>query len=185
MLRSFFTSLSSTSLSSLVFLAVIGCSTAPSTVQGKSDIEQAAATALATAQTSDPTLAKLVHDSIGHAVFPKIGKAAVGVGGAYGKGVVYESNRVVGYCDMTQGSVGLQLGGQSYTEIIVFATQQALDRFKGGNFAFDAQATAVAVKSGTAANASYSNGVAVFTTNEAGLMVEASVGGQKFSYQPK
>jgi lipid-binding SYLF domain-containing protein len=169
----------------LVFLAMIGCATAPASDQGKSDIESRAASAITKAESNDATLDKMLRESVAYATFPKINKGAVGVGGAYGKGVLNEGGRVVGYCDMTQGSIGLQLGGQSYTEIIVFSTREALDRFKTGNFAFDAQATAVAVKSGTAANASYSHGVAVFTTDEAGLMFEASVGGQKFSYQVK
>jgi lipid-binding SYLF domain-containing protein len=118
-------------------------------------------------------------------VFPTVGKGAVGVGGAYGKGVLYENGTPVGYCDLSQASIGLQLGGQGYTEIIAFENQDALNRFKSGNFAFDAQATAVALKSGAGANAKYANGVAVFTMDEAGLMYEASIGGQKFSYQPK
>lgn len=169
----------------VVLFTLISCSTAPKTAGGKADLEQRAATALTKAETNSPRLNDVVRNSIGYAVFPDVGKGAVGVGGAYGKGVLYENGAAVGYCDMTEGSIGLQLGGQSYTEIIAFSTQAALDRFKGGNFAFDAQATAVALHSASAANASFSNGVAVFTTNETGLMVEASVGGQKFSYQAK
>jgi lipid-binding SYLF domain-containing protein len=84
-----------------------------------------------------------------------------------------------------QGSIGFQLGGQAYSEIICFSTREALALFKSGNFAFDAQATAVALKSGAGANAKYSNGVAVFTMDESGLMFEASIGGQKFSYEAK
>jgi lipid-binding SYLF domain-containing protein len=120
-----------------------------------------------------------------YAVFPTVGKAAVAIGGAYGKGVLYQHGKFVGYCDMTQASIGFALGGQAYTEIIVFKTPEALTRFKSGNFAFSAQATAVAVRAGAGANAKYDDGVAVFTMNEAGLMGEASVGGQKFSYVPK
>jgi lipid-binding SYLF domain-containing protein len=118
-------------------------------------------------------------------VFPTVGKGAVGVGGAYGRGVLYEGGVVTGYCDLTQGSIGLQLGGQAYSQIIAFSTAEALTLFKTGNFAFDAQATAVALKSGAGANAKYSNGVAVFTMDESGLMFEASIGGQKFSYEAK
>jgi lipid-binding SYLF domain-containing protein len=109
-------------------------------------------------------------------VFPSVGKGAVGVGGAYGKGVLYNNGVAVGYCDLSQGTIGFQLGGQAYTEIIAFETQQAVDTFKQGNFRFDAQATAVALKSGAGANAKFTNGVAVFTMDEAGLMFEASVG---------
>jgi len=162
-----------------------GCSTAPETVEGKADIEREAADAVAKARRTDPTLIPIFDKAAGLAVFPTVGKGAVGVGGAYGKGVVYDSGRAVGYCDLTQGTIGLQLGGQSYTEIIAFETDAALERFMEGNLAFDAQATAVALKSGAGANADFKEGVAVFTMDEAGLMFEASIGGQKFSYQPK
>ena len=135
-------------------------------------------------QDADPGLQKFFDTAAGYAVFPKIGKAAWVVGGAYGKGILYESGRAAGYCDMTQATVGLAYGGQAYTEIIFFETPEALNKFKAGNLAFAAQASAVAVKSGASANAKYSNGVLIFTRGEAGLMVEASVGGQKFSYQP-
>lgn len=166
-------------------LSLLGCSTAPETVAGRAEIHDSAAIALTKAERNDPSLAGRLRTAAGYAVFPSIGKGAVGVGGAYGKGVLYEKGIAVGYCDMSQGTIGLQLGGQSYTEIIAFENQMALNRFKSGNFAFDAQATAVALKSGEGANAKYADGVAVFTTDEAGLMFEASIGGQKFSYLPK
>jgi len=169
----------------VVALAFAGCATAPKSEEGKSDIRDKAAAALAKAESNDPSLATVLHDAKGYAVFPTVGKGAVGVGGAYGKGVLYEGGSFIGYCDLSQASIGLALGGQTYTEIISFQTIEALNRFKGGNFAFDAQATAVAIKSGAGTNAKYANGVAVFTMGESGLMFEASVGGQKFSYQPK
>ena len=165
--------------------AIAGCSTAPKSESGKADIRSEAAGALATAQSKDPTLSPMVRDAKGYAVFPSVGKGAVGVGGAYGKGVLYEGGSFVGYCDLSQASIGFQLGGQEYTEIIFFETVSALDRFKTGNYSFDAQATAVALQSGAGANAKYSDGVAVFTMDEAGLMYEAAIGGQKFSYQPR
>ena len=170
---------------SLLLLFAIGCSTAPDTAEGKSDLESRAAAALSQAESTDPSLAGLLAGTVGYAVFPSVGKGGLIAGGAYGKGVLYENGKVTGYCDLTQGTLGLQAGGQSYTEILAFATRDALDRFRSGNFAFDAQATAVALHSGASTNARYSGGVAVFTTNEKGLMVEAVVGGQKFSFQPK
>jgi lipid-binding SYLF domain-containing protein len=171
-------------LSALLFLSAAGCETAPSTAEGKAEIQSEADIALGTARRTDPTLVPILDSAAGYAVFPTVGKGAIGVGGAYGKGVVYESGRAVGYCDLSQATIGLQLGGQSYTEIICFETPESVERFQEGNFQFDAQATAVALKSGAGANAQYRDGVAVFTMDEAGLMFEASVGGQKFSYQP-
>lgn len=166
-------------------LALSACATAPSSAEGKSGIEKDAATALAKAKKSDRTLIPVFDEAAGYAVFPSVGKGAVGVGGAYGKGVLHERGVAVGYCDLSQGTIGLQLGGQSYTEIIAFETREAVETFKEGNLRFGAQATAVALKSGVGANAKFTNGVAVFTMDEAGLMYEASVGGQKFTYQAK
>ncbi len=123
--------------------------------------------------------------SPGYAVFPRIGKGAIGIGGAYGKGVLYEGGRIVGYCDLTQATIGIQLGGQTYAEIIVFETPNAVRVFKNNRFQLGAQASAVALMSGVGANAKYTNGVAVFTMAESGLMYEASIGGQKFDYQPR
>jgi lipid-binding SYLF domain-containing protein len=166
-------------------LFATSCSTAPSTPQAKTDLRDDSSDSLSKAEQNDPTLQKLVEGSAGYAVFPNVGKGAIGVGGAYGKGNLYEGGVIVGYCDLSQGSIGVQLGGQSYTEILVFQTPDAVQNFKSGNFAFDAQATAVAIKSGAGANAKFADGVAVFTMDEAGLMYEASIGGQKFSYQER
>lgn len=169
----------------LGLLAPLACETAPKTAEGKLDIRQDAASAVAKAERNDPSLAALLNSSPGYAVFPSIGKGGAGIGGAYGRGVLYENGVEVGYCDLSQATIGLQLGGQAYTEIIVFETQNAVDTFKQGNLRFDAQATAVALRSGAGANAKFKNEVAVFTMDEAGLMAEAAIGGQKFSYEPR
>jgi len=172
-----------TILCALAFVA--GCTTAPKTEQGKEKLEDRAASALSKAQSQDPAFNNLLNSSAGYAVFPTIGKGGAGVGGAYGHGLVYENGQPTGYCDMTQATVGAELGGQEYTEILVFKTPEALQNFKQGHIKFDAQASAVALKHGSSENAKFNNGVAVFTFDEKGLMAEASVGGQKFSYQPK
>ena len=179
--------ISATCISALFALAgLTACTTtAPQSQSERVALEASAASAVSRAKATDPSIATILDGADSYAVFPTVGKAAVAIGGAYGKGVVYEHGKFVGYCDLTQASIGLALGGQSYTEIIVFKTPDALRRFKSGTLAFDAQATAVALRSGSGANAKYSDGVAVFTMNEAGLMGEASVGGQKFTYQPK
>ena len=164
-------------------LALAGCMTAPRSAEGKADIRMEADAALVRAKTTDPSMTRLCQDSYGRAVFPSVGKGAVGIGGAYGKGVLYQDDRMVGYCDLSQATIGLQLGAQTYTEILCFEDQKSFDRFKTGKFTFDAQATAVALESGAGKNASYSDGVSVFTMDESGLMFEAAIGGQKFSYQ--
>lgn len=161
-----------------------GCSTTPRTAGDRMELSADVTAAVARAKQQDPGLIRFFDDAAGYAVFPTVGKAAIGVGGAYGRGQLFEDGVLVGYCTLTQASIGLALGGQAYTELIFFETDAALDRFRSGNLAFAAQASAVALKSGASANAKYDNGVAVFTLGEAGLMYEASIGGQKFSYDP-
>ena len=145
--------------------------------------------------------------SHGYAVFPTIGKAGMGVGGARGKGRVYQQGSYIGDTTMTQLSIGLQLGGQAYSQIVFFQDKRALDEFRSGNFEFGAQASAVAITAGASATAStagtsagasggqhdastvdvggFHKGMAVFTVAKGGLMYEASIGGQKFSYKPR
>ena len=174
----------------LLWLAVagivlaVGCSTAPKTEIERADLRSDAASTIAKARQTDPSLEPFFRNSVGYVVFPAIGKGGAGIGGAYGRGVLYEAGRPTSYVDVTQATIGLQLGGQKYSELIFFERPETLNQFKGGNFTFAAQATAVALESGAGANADYKDGVAVFTMGEAGLMAEASVGGQKFSIVP-
>ncbi|MBI1338215.1 MAG: hypothetical protein GC164_14825 [Phycisphaera sp.] len=178
--------LSALFLLALVFALTTGCSTAPTTTEGRSTLESDARVTVDQFKQSDPSLADSFFKSAkAYAVFPTIGKGAIGVGGAYGKGVLFEGGSIVGYCDMTQGSIGFQLGGQAYSELVFFENQKVLNDFKAGTVEFAAQASAVAAASGAGANAKYDRGVAVFTLGEKGLMYEASVGGQKFDYLAK
>lgn len=139
----------------------------------------------------------------GYAVFPTIGKAGIGIGGAYGKGRVYERGKVIGETTMTQLSVGFQLGGEGFSQIIFFENAAALKRFTEGEFEFGAEASAVAVtlaagakagSGGATAGASvekdkakvigaYNNGMAIFTIAKGGLMYQAVVAGQKFKFK--
>ncbi|MEM6757178.1 MAG: YSC84-related protein [Planctomycetota bacterium] len=132
----------------------------------------------------DPTMSRFFESAYGYAVFPEVAKGGAGIGGAHGDGVVYEQGNKVGYAELSQGSIGFQLGGQVYSQIIFFKDKATLDKFKQGEFEFAAQASAVAASAGAGANADYSDGVAVFTTGERGLMFEAAIGGQKFAYYP-
>lgn len=143
-------------------------------------------------------------NSYGYAVFPTIGKGGVGIGGAHGSGRVYEKGKHIGNTSMTQVTVGLQLGGQAFSQIIFFEDARALKEFTSGNFEFGAEASAVAITAaagaqatttGSSAGASggrndattvgkYHKGMAIFTVAKGGLMYQATVGGQKFSYKP-
>uniref|UniRef100_UPI0040486820 lipid-binding SYLF domain-containing protein n=1 Tax=Roseivirga sp. TaxID=1964215 RepID=UPI0040486820 len=131
---------------------------------------------------TDPGLNSFFDDSFGYVVFPSIGKGAIGIGGAGGKGIVYKQGDVVGGSKMTQITVGFQLGGQEYSEVIFFENADSFNRFINNQFQFAAQVSAVALKSGVSADAKYTDGVAVFTQAKGGLMYEASVGGQKFKF---
>jgi lipid-binding SYLF domain-containing protein len=160
-----------------------GCSTAPKSQVSRENLDTEVQASIQTARNTDPGLQKFFDTAAGYAVFPKVGKGAWVVGGAYGKGMLYQNGQPAGYCSLTQASIGLSAGGAEYTEIIFFETPEAVNKFKAGQLALSADARAVAVRTGASASANYSNSVAVFTLGQGGLMVDASVGGQKFSYQ--
>ena len=131
---------------------------------------------------TDGLMKGLFENSYGYVIFPNVGKGAIGVGGAAGNGIVYEQGTMVGSAKMKQVSVGFQFGGQAYREVIFFENKAALDRFKQDKFEFAAQVSAVAATEGASANVKYHEGVMVFTQEKGGLMYEASVGGQQFTY---
>jgi lipid-binding SYLF domain-containing protein len=166
-------------------VATVAASVALSTPALARDQVTEANQALAVFLRTDPGLRRFLDTSAGYAVFPSVVKGAVAVGGARGEGVLFRRGGVaIAKTTLTQVTVGLALGGQSYTEVIFFENQKALDDFKAGNFALAAQVSAVALAEGASRTAKYQNGVAVFTATNTGLMFEASVGGQKFSVKP-
>lgn len=168
----------------IVAMVMIGCSTAPKT-EAKKDLqtEQVQQT-IKDFKAQDSSMAKLFDTAYGYAVFPEVAKGAAGIGGAHGRGQVFEQGRFIGYCDLSQATIGLQLGGQVYSELIFFQNKATLDEFKAGDLAFAAQASAVAAKAGASADADYQRGVIVFTMAKGGLMYEASIGGQSFDFVP-
>jgi lipid-binding SYLF domain-containing protein len=127
----------------------------------------------------------LIKKSHGFALFPGVTKGGLVIGGGYGHGVVYERGQHIGYADLTLGSFGLQAGGQTYSELIVFENQAAMDQFKQNKLDFGANASAVIVKTGTAANVRFVDGVAVLVRPTAGGMAEAALAGQRVTYKPK
>lgn len=165
-------------------LAATGCSTEPKTEAEKSTLSADTSAALQSFKNADSSLQGLLNKSIGYAVFPDVGKGGLIVGGAYGRGEVWENGAKIGYADLTKGSVGLQAGAQTFSELIVFLTPEQMDKFKAGKFSLSADASAVAIKSGAAGASDYSKGVIIFTQTKGGLMAEASVGGQGFSFKP-
>lgn len=133
---------------------------------------------------TDPSLLRFFERSAGYAVFSVVGKGGFGFGGAYGSGVLYEKGQPTGTVSLTQATIGLQIGGQTYSEIIFFETADALAKFKRNEFALSAQVSAVALEGGASANARFRDRVAVFTAPQHGLMLETSIGGQHFGYRP-
>lgn len=145
-------------------------------------------------------------NAYGYAVFPTVGKGGFVIGGSYGTGQVYKNGKVTGEVSLIKGSIGWQLGGQAFSQMIFFEDKRAYDEFTSGDFEFDATASAVAITAGVEAKAgtegttagasagpatgaqakaSYHNGMVVFVHAKGGLMYEASVGGQKFTFKPK
>lgn len=135
-------------------------------------------------QKTDPSLQVFFDRAYGYAVFPDVYKGGILLlGGARGEGYVYEQGRLIGTSSITQINVGPQLGGQAFAEIIFFRSRSDLEDFKKGNYELSAQASAIVVTAGVATKSEYSDGVAIFALPKSGLMAEASVGGQKFSFK--
>ncbi|WP_100614378.1 lipid-binding SYLF domain-containing protein [Confluentibacter citreus] len=132
----------------------------------------------------DAGLEKFFNNASGYAIFPNVGKGGLIVGGASGNGILYEKGSPVGMTALKKVNIGLQAGGQAVSQVIFFETDAALAKFKEGNFEFSAEASAVIADEGKAEEANYDDGVVIFAMPKAGLMADASVGGQKFEYHP-
>ena len=141
--------------------------------------------AVAMFKEKDPDMSKFFDNAVGYVVFPHIGKGGAGFGGARGKGEVFSGGRVIGDAKISQFTIGFQLGGQVFAEVIFFETEAALENFKKSKMQLSAQVSAIAAAAGVSADAKYQEGVAVFTMGIKGLMYEASVGGQKFKFEAR
>ncbi|MHC4908283.1 MAG: lipid-binding SYLF domain-containing protein [Planctomycetota bacterium] len=169
---------------SLVTLGLGACTSAESMTgsDARAEMDENVTTAMAFFRRADPGIEDRLKSAYGYAIFPTVAKGGLIVGGAHGNGQVYRGGKAVGATTLTQASIGAQIGGQGYRELILFEDQAAFQSFTSGSFEFAGQASAIAAKSGASANAAYDGGVMVFTQPKAGLMAEASVGGQKFAY---
>lgn len=141
--------------------------------------------AIATFKEKDPSIQRFFDAAVGYVVIPTVGKAGFGIGGARGKGLIYENGAITAVVTLTQLSFGFQWGGQAYSEFLFFEDSATLSNFKRGNYELGAQASAVAITAGASADAKFNSGMAIFTQTKGGLMYEASVGGQKFKVEPK
>jgi len=169
---------------SVCVIGLIGCSTTPETHEDKTALASSSVAAMDGFKAADPSLQELLSKAEGWAIFPEVGKAGFIVGGSYGRGEVFDDGAKIGYADIKQGTLGLQIGAQTFSELVIFMQQDDLNRFKQGEFTLNANLSAVAIKPGVAATSDTSKGVIVFVKTSGGLMAEASVGGQVFRFSP-
>lgn len=154
----------------------------PALADGHAEDVKQAENALASFESKDPSIAEMIAGAHGYVVFPLIEKGAVIVGAAHGRGIAFEGGEAIGRAAVTQATVGLQLGAQNYSQLMVFKDPEAFARFKENKWAWAAEATAVAMTAGAASKTDFVNGVAVFVTDQEGVMASLAVGGQKFTF---
>jgi lipid-binding SYLF domain-containing protein len=165
---------------------LVSCATAPASRAERETLRAEAASTLQRMSAEDPEVSALVRRGHGYALFPTVTKGGLVVGGARGQGVAYEQGRHIAYCDLTQATVGAQVGAQTFSELLVFESKAALDRFRAGQLNFAADASAVVLKTGVAtADIPFVDGIAVVVSPIGGVMLEAAVGGQQFTCQAR
>jgi len=166
-------------------MVVASCATAPKKGSDRAALEQQAQAALQSMRSREPMIDSVLDDAAGYAVFPSIGKAGVVAGAAYGRGILYQGGMAVGFVELNQGSLGATLGAQTFSELIVMQTPDAVARMKSGQFSVGADISAVALTAGAAANVNFNDGIAVFVLPKGGLMADVSVSGQQINFQPR
>jgi len=169
----------------MMFITFISCGPGKS---GSGDVDalmQDARDAKMAMGQADDNVQELFNTSAGYAIFPNVGKGAYIIGGASGNGVVYQKGTMIGYSNLKQVDVGLQVGGKAYREVLFFKTQDALDDFKDGEYELSGNATAVIIEKGKSKTIKFEDGIAVATMPKAGAMVGVSVAGQRFGYTAK
>lgn len=150
----------------------------------KDELHQEVEAVKKTWQKKDNTFNAALKKAYAYAIFPEVGKGGFIVGASHGEGAVYKKGKLIGHAKMTQTTVGAQVGGQTYAEVILFENKAALDRFKAGRFEGSAAATAIGGKKGAAVASKYKDGVAIMVLPLKGAMAEAAGGGQKFAFEP-
>jgi lipid-binding SYLF domain-containing protein len=168
----------------IIVLTITSQALIAQTSESNSKLIQESKEVLAKMIEKSPNLQSYYDQSYGYAVFPKVTKVGISLGGAAGKGVVFKNHLVISLSKLKQLAYGLQFGAQKYSEVIFFQNEKAFEQFMNKKLKFDGQASAVALKKGASADLSYSYGAAVFTQAIGGLMFEASIGGQHFANQP-
>jgi lipid-binding SYLF domain-containing protein len=168
----------------VVVMCVVGCATSPSTPAGRQDLVRNAETTREQMVRRDPSLRSFLDQAAGYVVFPRIGKGGAIVGGAYGQGVLFEQGRATGFVKLEQASLGAQLGGQTFAELLVLGGPRDVRDVKDGDYTMSADASVIALTSGAAASANLADGVTAFVMPLGGLMVDVSVAGQRIQFEP-
>jgi lipid-binding SYLF domain-containing protein len=164
---------------------VTGCATAPRTASEQQSLEARAGATVDEMIAREPLLADMLPGAAAYAVFPDIGKGGAVVGGAFGRGVLFQNGQPAGFVKVEQASIGAQLGAQTFAELVVLPDQLAVDRLKMGELTLGADVGAIALTSGAIARAQLSDGVQVFLLPRGGLMAELSLSGQRIKYEPR
>ena len=167
----------------MLFIAFTSCG--PGKSGNADDLMQDVMEAKTAMSQADENVDELFDSSVGYAIFPNVGKGAYIIGGASGNGIVYENGTMVGYSNLKQVDVGLQVGGKAYREVLFFKTQEALDDFKDGEYELSGNATAVIIERGKSKTIKFQDGIGVATMPKAGAMVGVSVAGQRFGFTEK
>ena len=160
------------------------CASTPKTNAQKANLEQQASATVGEMTQKDPSLRDLLQSADAYAVFPQIGKGGVIVGGAHGTGMLYQHDKAVGFVTLDQASIGAQLGGETFSEVLVLQTPEATSKLETSGLSLGADIGATVVDAGAAASADFNEGMAAFVLPRGGLMVDISVSGQKIDYQP-
>jgi lipid-binding SYLF domain-containing protein len=162
----------------------IGCATAPRSAEGRQSLAQRADVTLQEMRSRDPGLGVVLDKAAGYAVFPEVGKGGLIVGGAFGRGVLYERGRMTGYVKVQQASLGAQLGGKTFSELLVLRAPEDVAKLKAGKYSVGADASVVALTAGAAASAPLDRGTTVFLVMRGGAMVDVSISGQRIEFVP-
>ena len=168
-----------------LMVTVTSCATAPKSAEDKHTLEVQASSTLSSMRSREPAIDHFLANSAGYVVFPEIGKAGFVAGAGYGRGILFEHGVPAGFVELNQGSFGAQIGAQAFSELIVLETPSQVNDIKGGDFAVSGDVSAVVLTAGAAAQADFTNGIAVFVMPKGGLMAEVSVSGQKINFQPR
>ena len=182
--RRYFPMTSVIKATAFVLMFLIGCATAPKTADDQRALEARALGTLNSMIAKDPDLRDIVDRSAGYVVFPSVGKGGAIVGGAFGRGVLYENGQPTGFVKLEQAGIGAMLGGQTFAELLVLTSPRDVQAIRAGNYQLSANVDAIILTTGAAANANFDSGVAAFVMPLGGLMVDVSVNGQRFQFEP-